>query len=529
MAAIALPVLPSTEAARTRQLVEALDAEFLRGISWDWEVGVLFYPREHPVLGMPECQVQGCDKGYERSGPLCSGCRIRLNQSGLGLEEFLGAASRYNAQHVRQELCRLPGCQRPWRSPGAGLCQNHHYQRTPRLQVSLEEFLTHPVPQALPGHSVCEVVACLRQRVSLSTPYCDAHRQRLNKAKTTGTYGGDEEAWRKTTAPISMGGEVSMRGLPRRLVAELLYCVQMRTAAGMKTYGYWLRSICERLRALRCESLDGLGDPAAAGLRGHAVTLIGTMRKTLRRLGATPEEEMRLDVWDLTVFGFSGSADFTGIRQPALREAAKLWAADDLPRRRGKNAGHGLQGRINALAALSKSLHLQREDSGQVVALLDRSDITAFCTRLAFQAQNGLLTAHQWLRIARTVRQVLNRWRTLGLTAGGQVLEGLRADFAMGAEDIPDEPEDSEAGKDLPDEVILQLCDNLVLLEEMSGTEVRVCTELLIDTGRRPDEICQLPLDCLERDPDGSPVLVYDNHKSYRLSRRLPSPRPPPL
>ena len=42
-----------------------------------------------------------------------------------------------------------------------------------------------------------------------------------------------------------------------------------------------------------------------------------------------------------------------------------------------------------------------------------------------------------------------------------------------------------------------------------------------MDTGHA-QEICALPLDCLARDSDGSPVLVYENHKQYRLARRLP-------
>jgi hypothetical protein len=45
----------------------------------------------------------------------------------------------------------------------------------------------------------------------------------------------------------------------------------------------------------------------------------------------------------------------------------------------------------------------------------------------------------------------------------------------------------------------------------------------MIDTGRRPDEICALPWDCLEYDEPGrEPVLVYFNHKSARDGRRLP-------
>jgi hypothetical protein len=64
-----------------------------------------------------------------------------------------------------------------------------------------------------------------------------------------------------------------------------------------------------------------------------------------------------------------------------------------------------------------------------------------------------------------------------------------------------------------------QLCAQL---DALARQEMRVATELLMDTGRRPQEICALPLDCLARDSDGSPVLVCENHKQNRLSRRLP-------
>ncbi|GGQ66955.1 tyrosine-type recombinase/integrase [Streptomyces asoensis] len=122
----------------------------------------------------------------------------------------------------------------------------------------------------------------------------------------------------------------------------------------------------------------------------------------------------------------------------------------------------------------------------------------------------------------RYARRVLLRFRTLGLTAPGRLLAGMPVDFAILPEDMPDEPEDTEAGRDLPDEVMRALCAHLDELETMSSTEIRVATELLIDTGRRPDEINTLPLNCLEQDPDGSDILVYDSHKAYRLGRRLP-------
>ena len=52
--------------------------------------------------------------------------------------------------------------------------------------------------------------------------------------------------------------------------------------------------------------------------------------------------------------------------------------------------------------------------------------------------------------------------------------------------------------------------------------EVRTATQIGIDTGRRPEDILNLPVDCLRRDKDGRRVLVYDNAKADRLGRRLP-------
>ena len=60
------------------------------------------------------------------------------------------------------------------------------------------------------------------------------------------------------------------------------------------------------------------------------------------------------------------------------------------------------------------------------------------------------------------------------------------------------------------------------MLGERCGVSERRITELLIDTGRRPDEICALAWDCLERDASGSPVLIYTDAKNNRPGRRLP-------
>ncbi|PZS36465.1 MAG: hypothetical protein DLM61_00195 [Pseudonocardiales bacterium] len=63
------------------------------------------------------------------------------------------------------------------------------------------------------------------------------------------------------------------------------------------------------------------------------------------------------------------------------------------------------------------------------------------------------------------------------------------------------------------------LCANLDTLQQ---AEVKAATQIGIDTGRRPEDILDLPLECLARDKDGAAVLVYDNTKAHRLGRRLP-------
>jgi hypothetical protein len=69
----------------------------------------------------------------------------------------------------------------------------------------------------------------------------------------------------------------------------------------------------------------------------------------------------------------------------------------------------------------------------------------------------------------------------------------LSEQFTLRPEDIPDDPEDTEAGRDLPPEVMRQLCDHLGVLGA-GDPQAHAAVEPLMDTGRRPDEICKLGL-----------------------------------
>jgi hypothetical protein len=70
--------------------------------------------------------------------------------------------------------------------------------------------------------------------------------------------------------------------------------------------------------------------------------------------------------------------------------------------------------------------------------------------------------------------------------------------------------------------VLTVITAQLEVLESRSGAHERRITELLIDTGRRPDEACVLVWDCLQRCHDGKPTLIYTDSKNNRPGRRLP-------
>jgi site-specific recombinase XerD len=94
--------------------------------------------------------------------------------------------------------------------------------------------------------------------------------------------------------------------------------------------------------------------------------------------------------------------------------------------------------------------------------------------------------------------------------------------FAVRRDDIPQQASDDEPGRALPAGVLNQLIAALALLEQSVGPALRAAVELLMDTGRRPAEVCKLGWDCLGQDADGKYALIYTDFKASRAGRRLP-------
>jgi integrase len=488
-----------------------VDPAFLAEAGWDGQMMVLSPPAEHPLLGRPVCRAAGCDNTARRPSNICTGCQQRLAEQGLGEE---GLAAPPPLRRARVAACVVTGCARL--RVANGLCQAHRGQHR-TLKLPMARFLADARVRGLPACPPCAVPACTLQRRGPAAAYCGAHQVRWWSERRRDP-DVDEVAWRVVQSPSTRPGETSLRGLPPLVVAQLLLGIQERTRTGRKHFEEHMRYVVNGIRAQQVASITDVDSSVFRAKTQRS--LLRSIMDHLRRHFVDVETEKGKDIWDLTAFGGNGRAWFTAISQRWLREAAKRWAVDDLPRRRGAKIGDELRHRIRCLARLSASLRL-RADQGEVPALLGRADVDNFLNRLAFQHAQGQLSAGARRRTCLQVRMILNRFRALGLTRPGQVAAGLSDEFVIAEFDIPREIE-PEPGRDLPAEIVTQLCAQLPVLQSLFHAQTRVAVELLVDTGRRPGEICGLGVDCLDRDGDGKPVLVYDNEKTARKAQRLP-------
>ena len=132
-----------------------------------------------------------------------------------------------------------------------------------------------------------------------------------------------------------------------------------------------------------------------------------------------------------------GKLSFTAISQGWLRQAAKRWAADDMPRHRGACPHARVQHIINAVTRLSAHLRVTRGDHGEQPAALGRGDIESFLHRLAYLESAGLISRDQRIRICQDLKRTLDRIRALGLVASAQPAAGLGTDFVLSTGDVP--------------------------------------------------------------------------------------------
>ena len=498
-------------AARLARMVER---DLLTEAGWDPRTRVLSLPARHRLLGRPVCRAEGCERTVHSGLPgVCHRCFTRLTRLGLSTDEIT-VAPELPAEPASTDHCAVSGCHCVPTVRHAVLCEPHARKfRARRPRKSMEQFLSDPRVRPFPPLARCQVAACIRVADS-ACGYCNTHYQRWLGAQRNSP-SLDHRWWRVRESGVAEPGRVNLRALPALVIVEVLFGIQQRVRGGAKVTDGELRVLCDALRRQQITSIEA--DEVELTGNKPLRSLLGAVACHVRRALADPGSEQAKDVWDLAIFGHRGTLSFVGIAQPWLAQAAKRWAAVQLPRHRGRGVAR-VRGKINGLGLLSEYLGT-RPDRGLVPAVLGRRDIEGFLNRLAYVESTGKISRYRRNSICRDVREVLAGIRALGLTRPGAPAAGLAGDVAIERGDIPAGPEPREPGRDLPPEIMAILCANLDALEP---PEVKVATQLGIDTGRRPEDILSLPLDCLARDKDGGAVLVYDNIKADRLGRRLP-------
>ncbi|MGH4010554.1 MAG: tyrosine-type recombinase/integrase [Pseudonocardiaceae bacterium] len=386
--------------------------------------------------------------------------------------------------------------------------------------MPLAAFGEHPDLKPRRCFGQCRVLACQRQAHSRRFGLCKPHETRWRKDRKGQPT--DFEAWCRSTYPVARTGhELVLRGLAPLVQAQILLGVQERCRHDVRTYLYQLRILCRQLRSTRCPSII---DFDAALIPQHHQVLVFDLQQAVLKVGVSPELEQDKDVWNLAVLGHGRRKvmDFTGISQPWLRAAVKRWVAEELPTRGGDNPAGVLRAHVRGVEELSTSLRLHRDDHGNHPAELGRVDIVAFLNRLKYQQSTGQMSPSGRIRTCQKATLVLRGCRALGLTRPGQPMAGLPDDFGLRHDDIPQPARNDQPGRALPVEVLNQLIAALPGLEGDAGPTTRAAVELLMDTGRRPTEICKLPWDCLHQDADGKYAPVYTDFTNNRADRRLP-------
>ncbi len=479
-------------------------------------------------------------------GRFCALCGKGHRASGLPYEEFIreyvpmrrkrhpkdGGFRKCIVQKQRQRC--------PRQEHHEGLCRTHynHWRRNMRKSpdLTLKKWLSEADVQIptdpLPG---CAVPRCPRDAYYCKHILCDLHNNRYRSSGTSHA----PAAWAAGESAYVRAYEFGLEHLEVRLRWEFLYGLQKRVERGGRIDPRCVRAAMDVMR--RHPSFATMPEDEAlqiisASKEAGTGCLLAEIARTLRNAhdemsGIAPHERL---VWDLV--------DIGAMADPAIRGGTR--------RRKGIDFGQITQPWLRA-AAMDKCLELKDSLTinplykATVIAsqVLDqRSDRGMDMEALGFRDADAIADAIRRLK-RRDGKPCANSYRRgLYLKFFLMIADGRRRgllndlpstfcrDRSHGLPMDVSEPDD-EYGKSVPDTVIDQLDRNIDQIGQQvpyNGLTNRqrhlmfaTIYMLVRDTGRRPKEIASLKRNYLTKDANG-PILIYDNHKSQRMNRRLP-------
>ncbi|MGW3926490.1 tyrosine-type recombinase/integrase [Streptomyces microflavus] len=523
-------------------LRDALVADWRPG-EWDPELMLFTGDPGNPETGLWICGVELCGT-VVATNSLCTVCGLAFRAGGLDAETFLAThlPNTNRTIGIRRPNCLIGEgtCQRE--SHNKGMCSAHmsrwHQTRKDRPGVVFEEWIRTRKPYGpMPG---CLVAGCAHDG-SRVEQLCLGHRKEWKKyAQQQRLEIGDETArkdWSSALFPYLTTAQFSLWPLQETVRLEMLFALQQREARGQNIAPRPVRLAASRMLGLASIAANGDDYPAPEGTQD--TNLKSFLRETLRTVsraykqfsGISPTDG---NVWDLTELDIpskfsstgvrmhQGKVDFTEIQQPWMRQLTMTWIEVARPESgKLRDAFRGMVVASQALYALP--------GGGMDPSVLRFADMDVIVDAFRVMPRlDGTEMGPNGKRLYLTgFFEVIDYGRRT------ELLDELSGRFARhSSHRIPDKVQDEdEIGKAIPESVIRQLDQQIGLLGEgipygtLAPEDVKAMFQtvyvLLRDTGRRPAEVTRLALDCLEKDGEEH-QLIWDNHKSKRLRRRLP-------
>jgi integrase len=493
---------------------------------------------DEPRTSVSLCRTAACEVLVSPNHSFCPTCNEERKRSGLARDDF---AASFVPQHTRVSwgrpgpVCRVnrrgQRCARP--AVCKALCTGHyHQQRHYAAKGQAGFFEEHAVPYL--SADPCPVPGCPVSALHQGG-LCRYHEGRFREFRRT-TPDADLAAWAAVQPPYLAPHQFSLVPLPEPLRLEALF--------GLQQAEQWMRlfepCVVRRLvRDLAGSGADTLMGPVGEQVRARTLPvqrLLERVRTAVRAAfdecnGTGPGEGETLDLRALGQVwrGPAGirrpkTVDLRIITQPWLRQLLHTWTVQERPR----SEPFALTLRACELASAA----LATRPGTNNPTRLRYEDVTACVDafRTAPRLDGARASASYRMMLAGHFFALLDWGRR------AEAAPGLSAAFVRDASRhrIPrDGTDQDDIGKALPEPVIRQLDAHLGSLGQgvARGQRTLAVPDLqlmyrtlyivLRDTGRRPLEVVSLPRDCLETQSDQA-SLIWHNHKSHRMRRRLP-------
>lgn len=149
----------------------------------------------------------------------------------------------------------------------------------------MAEFLASPLARPLPGFGGCRVSGCPRERHSDGRlRMCRAHEAKwATQRRQVGA--ADLDTWCGGRGAMAERGQLSLKGLPDLVIAELLLGLQLRAATDVKTRLVSLRCFIHQLRTHGCATVE---EVAGIDRNKNTYSLFRTVTGGVRRALSSP-------------------------------------------------------------------------------------------------------------------------------------------------------------------------------------------------------------------------------------------------